>query len=183
MDNFKNKSYYRNLTQLIFFVIFIFLIFNGRTQLWLVIFGIGVLISIVWGRYYCGWICPINTIINIKNWFYEKLNFKVLNTPNSLKNSWLRWLILLLLVATMIISRRNNIQLNMLFYFLITGFIVSLIFDEELWHKYLCPYGAILSLTDKANKKSMVIDQQKCEKCGLCMQACPNKIIFISNKR
>jgi len=83
----------------------------------------------------------------------------------------------------MIISRRNDIQLNILLYFLIAGFIFSLFFDEELWHKYLCPYGALLSLTDKTNNKKMVIDQQKCETCGLCMQVCPNNIISISNEQ
>jgi len=182
MDNSKNKGLYRNLTQLIFFIIFIFLAFAGKTQLWLGIFGIGVLISIIWGRFYCGWMCPINTVLKLKNWIYNRLNLNVWKTPNFLKHYWLRWFMLLFLIATMVISRRNDIQLNMLLYLLIAGYILSLFFDEELWHKYLCPYGAILSLTDKVNNKKMMINQQKCETCGLCMKACPNNIILISNK-
>jgi len=182
MDDYKNKRFYYNLIQLIIFVIFIYLAFTGKTQLWLGIFSIGLLISVLWGRFYCGWICPINTVIKFKNWIYDKLNLKVWKTPNILKHYLLRWFILILLIVTMIISRRNDIQLNILLYFLIAGFIFSLFFDEELWHKYLCPYGALLSLTDKINNKKIVIEQQRCETCGLCMQTCPNNIILISNK-
>ncbi len=182
MNNSNNKVFYRNLIQIIFFIIFIFLVFSGSTQLWLGIFGIGILISIIWGRFYCGWICPINTVLKFKNWIYVKLNLNEKSTPNLLKHFWLRWFILFLLVATMIISRRNNIQIKMLLFILLFAFSLSLFFDEELWHKYLCPYGALLNLTDKVNNKKIVINEQNCEKCGLCRQTCPNNIIKITNE-
>ncbi len=78
----------------------------------------------------------------------------------------------------MIISRRLNLQINMILYLLLVAFIISLIFDEEIWHKYLCPYSTILNITDKANNKKLIIDNKLCKTCGLCTTNCPNNIIF-----
>lgn len=183
MDLLKKKFIYRNLIQLFFLIVFTILVFRGFTQLWIIIFGISLLISLFWGRFYCGWICPINTVIRIKDWIYKKLGINVIKTPKFVKKSWLRWIILLLFVISIFISRRNNIQLNMLLYVLIAAFIITLIFDEEIWHKYLCPYGALMSLTNKANSKKLEIDEQKCKKCGLCVQNCPNNIIEITQEK
>lgn len=176
-----NKALYRNITQSIFLILFSFLAFKGRVQLWLIIFGVGLLISLIWGRFYCGWICPINTVLRVKKYIYNKLNIEEFKTPKYLKNSYIRWIILTLFVLTMLISRRLEIEINLLLYILILAFIISLFFDEELWHKYLCPYGALLYLTDKANDKKLEIDSQLCKKCGFCAENCPNNIIKITD--
>lgn len=183
MDNFKRKYFYRNIVQLIFLLIFVFLAFKGKAQLWIVIFGLSLLVSLIWGRFYCGWICPINTVLRIKKWIYTKLNIEEISTLTFIKKAWLRWLILVLFIVTMVISNRNNIQFNMLLYVLILAFVISLIFDEETWHKYLCPYGALLSATNKVNNKYMLIDEEKCRKCGLCAENCPNNIITITKEK
>lgn len=182
MDNLKGKTFYRNAAQLFFLLVFVFLVVQGRAQLWIVIFGIGLLISLIWGRFYCGWFCPINTILRIKKWVYNKLHIEEKKTPVFIKKTWLRWSILALFVLTMVISSRNNIQLNMLLYVLIAAFVISLLLDEETWHKYLCPYGSILSITDKANNKHLIIDEEKCRQCGLCAENCPNNIITITRQ-
>ncbi len=178
MNPSKNKALYRNLVQVLFLLIFSFLAFKGSIQLWIIVFGFGLLISLIWGRFYCGWICPINTVLRIKNWVYKKLNINVFNTPNYIKKQWIRWVILLLFIGIMVISRRINLQINMILYVLILAFVISLIFDEEIWHKYLCPYGVLLELTDKANNKKLVIDEKLCKTCGICIENCPNNIIF-----
>lgn len=181
MDLSKNKNITRNFIQLVFLILFSFLAFKGSIQLWIIIFGVGLIISLIWGRFYCGWICPINTTLRIKDWVYKKLNINVFDTPKYIKNSWVRWIILFIFVSTMIISRRINVQINMILYILVVAFIISMIFDEELWHKYLCPYSTILNITDKANNKKLVIDNTICKTCGLCATNCPNNIIFKKN--
>ena len=180
---FSNKSYLRNIVQTMFLIIFLILIGGGRTQLWIIIFGIGLLISLIWGRFYCGWICPINTVIKIKNWFYEKLGIDTKQTPSIFKKSRIRWILLILMIGSMIITRRMNLQLNVLLYILGIAFLISLFYKEELWHKYLCPYGALLSLANKANSKKLVIDKNLCRSCGLCAESCPNDIISITKEK
>ena len=178
----KNKSLYRNIIQVIFLLLFAFLAFNGKMQLWIIVFGIGLLISLIWGRIYCGWICPINTVLRTKKYIYNKMNIKELDTPNFVKHLFIRWVILFLFVFTMIISRRLNVQINMILYVLIAAFILSLFYDEEMWHKYLCPYGALLSFTNKANSKKLEINNELCSQCGLCAENCPNNIIIINKE-
>lgn len=181
MFSLKNKKLLRNLIQMTFLLFFLFLSFKGSIQLWIIVFGLGLLISLIWGRLYCGWICPINTVLRIKDWIYKKININVFDTPKFIKKSWIRWIILLLFVFTMIISRRLNIQMNMILYLLIIAIVISLIFDEEIWHKYLCPYSALLNITDKANNKKLTIDDKLCKICGLCATNCPNNIILNIN--
>jgi polyferredoxin len=164
-------------------IIFFILIARGRAQLWIIIFGIGLLISLIWGRFYCGWVCPINTVIKIKNWFYEKLGIDTMQTPSIFKKEIMRWILLILMLGSMIIMRKNNLQLNIFLYILGMAFLISLFIEEELWHKYLCPYGALLSLTNKANSKKLVIDNKHCKSCGLCAESCPNNIISISKEK
>ncbi len=172
----------RNIVQIIFLIIFFMLVVRGRAQLWILIFGIGLFISLIWGRFYCGWICPINTVIKIKDWFYKKLGIDTLQTPTVLKKGWLRWILLFIMIVSMIIIRRNNIQLNIILYILGIAFLISLLFEEELWHKYLCPYGALLNITNKANNQNFVIDESRCKSCGLCAENCPNNIITINKE-
>ena len=69
---------------MVFLLLFSFLASKGSIQLWIIIFGIGLLI---WGRFYCGWVCPINTVLRIKNWIYKKLNINVFDTPKYIKKS------------------------------------------------------------------------------------------------
>ena len=75
----KNKSLYRNIIQVIFLLLFAFLAFNGKMQLWIIVFGIGLLISLIWGRIYCGWICPINTVLRTKKYIYNKIKRRKIN--------------------------------------------------------------------------------------------------------
>jgi len=178
----KNKSLYRNIIQVIFLLLFAFLAFNGKMQLWIIVFGIGLLISLIWGRIYCGWICPINTVLRVKKYIYNKLNINEFDTPEFIKHPFIRWVILFLFVTTMIVSRRFNIQINMILYVLIVAFILSIFYYEEMWHKYLCPYGVLLSLTNKANNKKIKIDEKLCKQCNLCEKNCPNNIITITKE-
>jgi polyferredoxin len=39
--------------------------------------------------------------------------------------------------------------------------------------RYLCPYGALLSLFSRFSARHVTITPDECVKCGLCAQACP----------
>lgn len=42
---------------------FIFLIIKGRVQLWVGLLLGGIVLSFLFGRFYCGWMCSINTVL------------------------------------------------------------------------------------------------------------------------
>lgn len=172
-----NKDRLRIVTEIIFLVIFILLLRNQSLQRWILVFGGGVLISLVFGRLYCAWACPIGTLFRPVNWVFDKLGINRFKTPEIMKQSWLRWVILIVFVGLMITFRMLKIRLNLLLYITLLGVLVTLFFTEDFWHHRLCPYGAVLSASGRVARLGMEIDEEECTGCGLCEKACPAEAI------
>jgi ferredoxin-type protein NapH len=177
MFNKINKDKLRIITEILFLLIFVILFRNKELQKWIIVFAGGAVASLFFGRFYCGWICPIGTLMRFQSWIYKKLGIERFKTPNFMKNKWLRWLWLILFVGFMIMAKKFGLKVNMLLYVVFIGVLISFFFKEELWHKYICPYGTILSVTTKPTKKKLEINKNKCIACGLCEKECINNTI------
>ena len=57
-----------NVTRILFLAVFIWLMLNGGMVLWLGIFGISLILALLFGRIFCGWICPMNTLMIPTEW-------------------------------------------------------------------------------------------------------------------
>lgn len=169
-----NKDKIRIITEILAFAIFIFLLVQGRIQFWLLIFGGFAGISFIVGRIYCGWICPIETVLRPIIWLKKKLNIKSAKTPIILRNNWFRWTVLVSVVAIMLFSRMLGVQINFILYILGAAVVLTLFFEENFWHRFLCPYGTILSVTSRISKFRMEINKSKCIACGNCSKVCPS---------
>lgn len=159
--------------QLLFVVIFAVLIATGRVQIWIGLIIAGIVISLLLGRVYCGWVCPINTVMNVVTWIKQKFSFKGFKIPQFVKNPWVRYLMLGLFLGTFILTIITGNKLPVLPALFAAGVLLTFFFPEELWHRYLCPYGTILSLPSSKSKFSMKIDQDLCTNCGACKRVCP----------
>jgi ferredoxin-type protein NapH len=53
----------RNAVRVLFLAAFVVLVLTGRVKLWMGIFALGVVASFFTGRIYCGWICPMNSVM------------------------------------------------------------------------------------------------------------------------
>ncbi len=180
----KNKDYLRIISEIFFLLVFVIFFRQRALQRWIMVFGIGVIISLIFSRLYCAWACPIETLFRPINWIYNKLGIKRLKVPDFFKKSWLRWVILVLFVTTMVIFKIFNIRVNLLLYITLLAVAISLIFEEELWHRAICPYGTLLSTFSKHARVGLTINQQQCTGCGICQNSCPNNaIITLDNQR
>lgn len=164
----------RVIIEVISLVIFTVLTVNHKLQLWLGFFLIGTLLSIVIGRYYCGWICPMNTLFRPINWLYKKFKIKRLKSPEFLSKNWFRYTLLILFVVSMVATKVLHIKINILLYIVILSVIETLFIEEKFWHRYVCPFGTILSLTSRKSKILMKIDEDNCISCGICQKNCPS---------
>lgn len=170
-------KYIQLALQLAFLALFLFLIIKGGVQLWMVAFIIGILVAFLLGRVYCGWLCPINTVMRGITWIKKKLRIKSVGIPVFLTKPWIRISVLGLFIAVFIFTMTSGKKLPILPTFFAIGIILTLFFPEELWHRYLCPYGTIMSFPARKAKYAMQIDSHLCNNCGRCLRTCPAKAV------
>jgi ferredoxin-type protein NapH len=168
---------WRKIVQAIFFFFFLFLFFTGKIQIWMVIFLGSAILAFFLGRFYCGWICPINTMMQVITKTKKIIGSKNLSIPAFIKKPLLRSLILVLFIAAFLFIKISGKQLPLLPLLFISGAILTLFFSETLWHRYLCPFGTILTLISKKSRHYLKIKETNCLQCGLCAQICPGKAI------
>lgn len=169
--------------QILFLALFVVLAAKEKIQIWMGIFVLSVLASLVFSRFYCGWLCPINTVLKPVTWVKKKLHIKSLKVPNFLKKTWVRIFMLVLFLGILAFTLKTGKKLPVLPISVALGFVLTLFFAEELWHRYLCPYGAILSLPRGKAKYGMKIDQEMCISCSKCMKVCPSVAITKEGKK
>lgn len=176
------KRVIQRIIQVLFLILFTALVITGKIQIWMAIFVASALLSLIFSRFYCGWVCPINTVIKPITYAKKKLKIKSLKTPSFLKNGAVRIIILIAFLALMGMVFRTGKKLPVLPALVGIGFFLSLFFEEAVWHRWLCPYGAILSLPSRAARKHMTIDGLLCSNCTRCAKVCPSQAIVKDEK-
>ncbi len=184
MNKTKRTSVLRIITEIAAIVLFLLLFKGQKMQLWIVIFGISALLSIFFGRFYCSWICPSNTIFRGIRWVFKKLKINRVRTPKFLQNNTIRLIFLILFIFSMIAMKVLNLKLSLILYITILSIFFSLIFEEKFWHRHLCPFGTILSFTSRKAAYKLKINEEDCISCGKCQKVCPtSSIVTLENKK
>lgn len=172
------------IVELIALIVFIFLLQNRKLQMWLGIFVLGIIGSIFAGRFYCGWLCQMHTLFKPINLLYRKLKIKRFKTPKFLQNNIVRIFFVLIFIVTMILTKTLNLKVNILLFITLFSVVTVLIFEEEFWHRSICPFGTILSITSKKSLLSITINEDNCISCGKCQKVCPtSSIITLESKK
>lgn len=171
------KKPIRIIVQLLSLALFITLLATKRLPLWLAIFLVGVALSPLVGRIYCGWICPIYTGTNALTMIKQKLGIKPRKTPKALQAPWLRYAMAGVLIILFVLGARSGRRFPALLLFLVAALGLTLFYPEALWHHYLCPYGAILKLTSKRTKNGMMINETICQGHNTCKKVCPAEAV------
>lgn len=176
------KKTIQRSVQVLTLALFFLLLFTGRVQAWMIIFLGSALLSLFFSRFYCGWLCPINTMITPIRWIKKKKKVKRSKLPSWITSGVPRIITLVLFLATMGFVFTTGKKLPVLPALLILGVVISTFFDEALWHRYLCPYGTILSVPARFSKWAMTIDKEVCNNCTRCARECPANAIVKEEK-
>lgn len=160
-------------SQWVFVLLFFALVALGRVQLWIGVFILSVILTPFFGRLYCGWVCPINTIMNIVTRIKQRFHVKDLAVPESLKKPVYRYLALFAFILLFMFVMISGKKLPVLPGLLAVGVLLTVFFTEKLWHRYLCPYGTILSMVVKLSRRGYRVIEQACISCGICSRVCP----------
>lgn len=160
--------------------------------------GVILLSTMVFGRFFCGWVCPIGSIQEFVHAIGRKSSLK--KTPsisNSLhkKMSYIKYVILLinvtmayLLVQPLYMNLCPVLSLSNIGKPLIIAgatvslLIISSIYVERFFCKYLCPFGALMNIMQMIGKVLRIprfkikVNEQLCTHCTLCTKNCPMQI-------
>jgi ferredoxin-type protein NapH len=171
------------IMQIFFLIVFISIMILGKANLWMVIFLGGVLGSMLLGRFYCGWICPINTMMDGVDYIYKKRKVKRRTVPNWAKKPFVRYLSLAVFIGIIVLTLITGRKIPLLPMLVILGTIIALFYVPAFWHRYLCPYGALLSITGSLARFHWKVDESLCSKCEVCKKVCPAEAVFKENKQ
>ena len=165
-----------------------------------------VLVSLVFSKSFCSWLCPIGYISELIGDFGERLLKKIFK--RNIKTVLPKWLdyplrsikYLLLgflffsvffLMTTVAVKAfldspyNQAADLKMFYFFadisqtaliVIAVLFILSIFIRNLWCRFLCPYGALLGLISFLSPHKIKRNPVSCIDCGLCAKACPSNI-------
>lgn len=162
---------------MVFLILFFVLLFSGKIQAWLIILITGFCSSLIIGRVYCGWCCPVNAMNDLIEFLYKQLGIKKKSIPESFKHSHSGLICFVLFLGLFTLSLMNGNRPHLFTIITFSGVLVSGIFISSLWCNYLCPWGTLLKITSNYSVFTWSIDMDKCIGCGVCASNCPSNTI------
>lgn len=147
-----------------------------------------VVTTLLWGRIFCGWLCPLGGLLSLA----DKLGgimFSKTRIRKAMLNKALypcRYGLLLLFIIFFLsgsswilfftpfslFSQQIITLLSGSIPWLAVGLIIITLLFSRLWCSLFCPTGLLLSLVARGRLTSYVIDAN-CTGCGKCTIACP----------
>jgi polyferredoxin len=155
-----------------------------------------LIMSLLFRKAFCGWICPIGTLSEALWKLGRKLLKRNWSFPRRLDIP-LRGVKYLLLaffvyaIGGMSVGAIEAFQsspyglvsdVKMLRFFLtlsgtaaitIGALLILSLFFQNFWCRYLCPYGALMGLASLFSPAKISRNPQRCIDCGQCTKACP----------
>ena len=157
--------------------------------------GVFVLMGVLFGRIFCGWLCPFGTLLE----YIESITplKGKLHIPEEFKDTDTKYAILagfLLLslmtsqaafcefcpVGTIVKGGAGHVIFLSIPVFAIVLFI-ALFYGRKVWCSYLCPLGAFFGLFSRIHLFGIHADKDKCVKCMMCNNSCPMDIPIVEN--
>lgn len=154
-----------------------------------------VFVSASVGRLFCGWLCPFG--------FIQDLLFKIplpkIRLPRFFR--WLKYVVLILTVFLLpliiadtvfcklcpqgaleggipqvLLNKELRSLLGTLFavkIVILIAVIILAILITRIFCRAICPLGAFFALFNRVSALRLVVDMNKCVKCGKCRKVCP----------
>lgn len=150
----------------------------------------------IFGRAFCGWACPFGTLhdmlsptkrrkeVKTRNYWYAKYAILFL----TLASSWfalhtvfchfcpsgslfgaIPYRLREYLLYNRIIEFGQPFYVHM---FTLALTIVLALLISRFWCRYLCPMGAIAGAFNKVSIVNISLDEKRCKKCSVCLEAC-----------
>jgi polyferredoxin len=165
----------------------------------MVLFCVFLLASLLVKKSFCSWLCPVGTVSEYLWKLGRRLFGRSLTLPRWLDATLqsLKYVLLgffAFIVFTMSIQELGDFlgspfgivaDVKMLNFFrhigvagiaVITILVVLSFFIQNVWCRFLCPYGALMGIVSTLSPVKIRRDEQACIDCGKCNKACPSHL-------
>lgn len=157
-----------------------------------------LLITLFYGllgsRTFCGWVCPMNFVVETAAWLRRKLNLPAdaVRLPRLTRYATLAGVLLASILtgsaAFEAVSPQAFLWRDIIFgtglpalSAVLTVFALELGLMKDGWCGHLCPLGAFWSLAGRASPRPIIqiafIDEH-CTRCADCLKVCPEKQVI-----
>ncbi len=177
-----NVQNWKTVSQIVFLTLFAWLMYTGDVSKWLVLFLLSVPLALALGRVFCGWICPMNTLMSVADDWAKKLNSRIEGVPKMLRSGNGGWYMLVVSIGLMVVARQMGFRLRIVLYLLVLSFLLTLRYEPRVWHRYLCPFGVLQSLPGRISWLGQRLDADRCTGCGACERVCPAEAVKVTDK-
>lgn len=161
----------------------------------MVILLVVLVLSILLGRAFCGWVCPLGSFQEWMGKIGRKLFGKKYNNFISPSfDKYIRLIPYVVLVWVLYVTAltgkivfdavdpyyalfnlwTGEVGITAMIIFALT--ITASLFVERPWCKYVCPLGAVLGVTNKFRVFKIKRNDSSCIQCGICNRSCPMNI-------
>ncbi|MDY7095520.1 MAG: tetratricopeptide repeat protein [Acidobacteriota bacterium] len=161
----------------------------------LIFFAATILLTAVFGRFFCGWACHLVALQDLCRWLLGKVGIK----PAPLRSRVLLWVPLLAFVYMFLWPVAYRLWIGDSFQhlgfemttsefwatfpgwvvggltFLTCGFVIVYFLGAKGFCTYACPYGAIYGLADKVSPMRIRVTDA-CAGCGHCTAVCSSNV-------
>jgi len=150
------------------------------------------LLTIIFGRVFCGWMCPLGFIFDLTYRLRVKLSGlkKLPEVPKNIHNKlkYLKYVILVLFLiltyhlttyvycSVCPIGALTNLSGTVISFVVLIGFIILGFIYPMAFCRYLCPIGALLGIFSLKPVFKLKLNKDKCVNCKLCEKKCPVQI-------
>ena len=182
----------------------------GLFSAMVVLFLLMSLLSIIFRRAYCGYICPLGAMQELSSMAGKKFlprKLRNLKLPRKLDRvlRYVKYAVLAMFVAGAALGAGHwmikadpyiayinlfgggnpleKIQRNPTSFIFLAGILVFAFFLGKGFCKYLCPAGAWYGLLSKISPNKITRHEENCVSCGLCSKTCPMDIDVANLKK
>ncbi len=153
----------------------------------LLFFLLPLIFALLYGRQFCAGACPLGAIQELTGLYPVKIPVRVETFLSSIPYLYLGLSILFAATDSQFIIckydpyvgiYRLNAPVNMVVFGLLL--LISGIFVNRPYCRFLCPYGVILNWFSRFSRKHLSITPDNCINCKLCEHSCPYNAILPS---
>jgi len=145
---------------------------------------IPILLTIALGRFFCGWICPVGTILDLISTVKKR---KPKLSLHSLKYGFtIGFIAASILCGTSVFCSICPVKaicsISRFAPYLFPALLLPLaleVLGNRAWCMFICPIGGLLALLSNLKVVGIKIDLSKCVKCSKCVEACRLKALTL----